>query len=436
VVQNLSADQVKTLQATLESDLLQELEAMVKPPVVNNTVVTNTVVNDLSEEKSQALLAQALMAAEERIQAIQLPEPKVERISVTNTIVQELSDEQRIAWLTEAKTQAAALLATLELPEPTHTVQHTSVTNIIERALSDQQKQQIFEQLFNQAAARLDGMVKPPVVTENYITNIIRETLSNADRESLLTQATQRSLAAMPKPKPQEIPLPGVNNIRSTPTASIGGGQENVAAGAFSIAPGGRDNLAKGAYSLASGRRAKALHDGALVWADSQDQDFVSTTANQASLRASGGVRIQSGTAATGTELAAGGTAWERVSPASSKRDLARADVTDVLDRLNKLAIYTYRNKEEPSGAIHLGPQSEEFYRAFGLGSGPDRINSADIDAVSLAAIQALHQMWLEKLVEAERSKLEIQRLRNEVDGINAFIKELRQLLEVQAAQP
>lgn len=86
-----------------------------------------------------------------------------------------------------------------------------------------------------------------------------------------------------------------VNWIASGATASfIGGGRRNfVTNGAnFATIPGGRENVAGGDYSFASGRRARALHDGTFVWADSIDSDFSSSGTNQFLVRASGGVGI------------------------------------------------------------------------------------------------------------------------------------------------
>ena len=40
--------------------------------------------------------------------------------------------------------------------------------------------------------------------------------------------------------------------------------------------------------SFAAGRRAKAIHDGAFVWADSEDADFESSRPDQFIIRASG----------------------------------------------------------------------------------------------------------------------------------------------------
>jgi hypothetical protein len=74
----------------------------------------------------------------------------------------------------------------------------------------------------------------------------------------------------------------------------IGGGRNNFITNGVSFAtvPGGQDNRAGGDYSFAAGRRAKADHDGAFVWADSQNADFRSTDTNQFLIRAGGGVGI------------------------------------------------------------------------------------------------------------------------------------------------
>ncbi|MCP5528073.1 MAG: tail fiber domain-containing protein [Verrucomicrobiales bacterium] len=79
--------------------------------------------------------------------------------------------------------------------------------------------------------------------------------------------------------------------------ATVGGGSGNtVGDGAeYASIPGGFVNAADGAYSLAAGRRAKARHDGAFVWADATDADFDSTAANQFNVRATGGMRLETG---------------------------------------------------------------------------------------------------------------------------------------------
>ena len=86
----------------------------------------------------------------------------------------------------------------------------------------------------------------------------------------------------------------GFNNIANYSShATIGGGGENLITSnsTYATIPGGKLNIATN-YAFAAGHRAKAIHTGAFVWADSQDADFPSTATNQFLIRASGGVGI------------------------------------------------------------------------------------------------------------------------------------------------
>ncbi|MBI5774523.1 MAG: hypothetical protein HZA89_12355 [Verrucomicrobia bacterium] len=94
----------------------------------------------------------------------------------------------------------------------------------------------------------------------------------------------------------------GVNNVvqNNSDFSAISGGSANTIAGPFGVVPGGDRNVA-GTNAFAAGRRAKANHTGAFVWADSADADFASTNVNQFSVRAGGGVRLE--TAGAGLTL-------------------------------------------------------------------------------------------------------------------------------------
>jgi len=83
--------------------------------------------------------------------------------------------------------------------------------------------------------------------------------------------------------------------------ATIAGGWRNTNLADFATVWGGQHNLASGLASTAGGTRAKAVHSGTFVWADSGAGDFSSTTANQFSIRAQGGVRFA--TAGAGMSL-------------------------------------------------------------------------------------------------------------------------------------
>jgi trimeric autotransporter adhesin len=91
--------------------------------------------------------------------------------------------------------------------------------------------------------------------------------------------------------------------------SAIGGGQNNlVEGGSWSVIAGGRNNLIRGDYavvaggegnvavshSFAAGRRARAIHDGSFIWADSVNADFITTRFNEFAIRADGGLRLES----------------------------------------------------------------------------------------------------------------------------------------------
>jgi hypothetical protein len=78
---------------------------------------------------------------------------------------------------------------------------------------------------------------------------------------------------------------------------TVGGGAGNTASGIGSTVPGGRYNLAEGRYSFAAGFGARAIHDGAFVWADFTSGCYDSTAEDQFAVRATGGVTFNTGTA-------------------------------------------------------------------------------------------------------------------------------------------
>ena len=91
------------------------------------------------------------------------------------------------------------------------------------------------------------------------------------------------------------------------------------------------------------------------------------------------------------------------------KEDFEAVDVQDVLDRLVNLPMLTWRYRTEEPGVRHLGPTSQDFMAAFGLGDNPEGIGAVDADGVTMAAIQALHAN-----VEALRTENEALRQQTE----------------------
>ncbi len=133
---------------------------------------------------------------------------------------------------------------------------------------------------------------------------------------------------------PQSTIGGGLSNTASGQGSTIGGGDFNRASGFESTIPGGRSNEASGDHSFATGSNAKAIHDGAFVWADdSINAVFSSTADNQFSVRAAGGTRIFSNAdLTTGVVLAPGTSAWAAASDYRLKDNISEYSVLDKLD--------------------------------------------------------------------------------------------------------
>ncbi len=142
----------------------------------------------------------------------------------------------------------------------------------------------------------------------------------------------------------------GANNIASGPAATVGGGNTNTASGAFATVPGGQNNTADGFHSFAAGQQAKAIHDGAFVWADSQNAEFASTAVNQFNVRAAGGARLFTG--GTGLRLDTDTVVFSGSSQTARFGDAANVDFNP-LTSLNGLLIE--QGNSESSGIFFDG---------------------------------------------------------------------------------
>lgn len=262
--------------------------------------------------------------------------------------------------------------------------------------------------------------------------------------------------------------------------STIGGGRYNTITNGAKHAtiPGGLNNTAGGYSSFAAGHRAKANHQGAFVWADSQDADFASTAANQFNIRALGGVRLSDDTRALsfgsntrqminlyddnyGIGVQSGGTyfrtttrfSWFQggthsdtanspgaggallmtlnsggltvngtfvsASDRNVKENFRPVSPREVLDKVAALPITEWNYKAD-QGSRHIGPVAQDFHAAFGVGPDNKHIAMVDADGVALAAIQGLNAKLEEKetrIAGLERRLENLERLINRENG-------------------
>jgi hypothetical protein len=211
----------------------------------------------------------------------------------------------------------------------------------------------------------------------------------------------------------------GANSARSV----IGGGENNdIAANAVAATiPGGSNNEANGYYSFAAGRRAKALFQGAFVWADSQFADFSSPFPDSVSFRCQNGVRFTSGDAGGNQTVSwlPGFAAWSFSSDRNLKEGLTAVNTREVLDKVSRLPMNEWNFKGYPQR--HIGPMAQDFHAQFPLNDNERMIDSGDLHGVALAAIQGLNQ----KVEEREAA------LRKELKRRDAENAELKTRLTV-----
>jgi hypothetical protein len=210
------------------------------------------------------------------------------------------------------------------------------------------------------------------------------------------------------------------------------------------------------------------------VWADSQNADFASTTANQFNIRASGGVRLSDDTPAisfgtTGRQMinlyantygigvqtstmyfrsnsrfswfdggthsdsqnspGTGGTVlmtltsggltvngtFVSASDRNTKENFKPVDPRAVLAKVVALPLSEWNYKSD-TASRHLGPMAQDFYAAFGVGPDDKHIATVDADGVALAAIQGLNQ-------KLEQKETEITDLKRRLDALEKIIR-------------
>jgi hypothetical protein len=213
----------------------------------------------------------------------------------------------------------------------------------------------------------------------------------------------------------------GYQNSATANYSFIGGGTNNLAGGNAATVPGGSENMAMGSYSLAAGQQAQALHQGAFVWADSQNAAFASTSNDQFLVRAQGGLGIntnnpQGAALNVNGAIVASGTVTANgvllTSDRSAKENFAALDSQTVLAKVTALPLTEWNYKDGPAGVRHVGPMAQDFHAAFQLNGNDDKhISVVDESGVALAAIQGLNQKIAERDAEIQELKQRLDRL-------------------------
>jgi hypothetical protein len=151
-------------------------------------------------------------------------------------------------------------------------------------------------------------------------------------------------------------------------------------------------------------------------------------------MRFSGGYKLYTDAEATvGTQLAPGGNSWATISDRRKKENFSPVDGEAFLKKIARMELTSWNYKgQDPKLYRHYGPMAQDFYAAFGndgVGTiGNDTtINQADMEGVSLVAIQALVKRTEELKKENEQLKQQLSQYQAENGSLKAEITRDRQ---------
>jgi hypothetical protein len=179
---------------------------------------------------------------------------------------------------------------------------------------------------------------------------------------------------------------------------------------------------------------------GTFIWSDGSAQQsadtFRNTANNEFAARATGGFRFRTNLGGTtGCNLPAGSGVFNCTSSRYTKQNFLAVNGEDVLARLRNVPVTTWNYISEGAQSKHMGPMAEDFYQAFGLGTGNTSIGVQDLAGVSLAAVKSLDQrtaLLQQRTIEVEQLRAEVQQLR----AANATMEQRLAALEQNMQQP
>lgn len=204
-----------------------------------------------------------------------------------------------------------------------------------------------------------------------------------------------------------------MNQIAVTASEScIPGGISNSVAGSSSFAMGNTNVItATGGASICLGQNATATLQNTFVWSDGTA--LTSPAAHAMAFCNVGGFNWWTNAGVSvGAQLAAGGSAWAAASDVRLKENLSVVDGNEARRAIIRdVDVYTYSLPGQSDGCRNYGPTAQQWHRAFpSAGKDPLRIDTMDLDGISLAAIKALDaQLTRLETIVYDRRRLQLR---------------------------
>jgi hypothetical protein len=97
-----------------------------------------------------------------------------------------------------------------------------------------------------------------------------------------------------------------------------------------------------------------------------------------------------------------------------------------ILDKLVGIPLSEWNYKSDSPSVRHVGPMAQEFRSAFQLGADDKHIDMIDANGVTMASIQALYQMMLEKDKEIKQLRTQMAQQQAQLNQVRRTIRRRR----------
>jgi hypothetical protein len=177
---------------------------------------------------------------------------------------------------------------------------------------------------------------------------------------------------------------------------------------------------------------------GTFIWSDgsasASADTFRNTANNEFAARATGGFRFRTNLAGTtGCNLPAGSGVFNCTSSRFTKENFLNISGEDVLTKLRNMPVTSWNYISEGKQVRHIGPMAEDFFQAFGLGTGNTSIGIQDLAGVGLAATKALEERTAElqqKTTELQQKSTEVEQLRGRVSVLEERLANIEKAIQ------
>ena len=113
-------------------------------------------------------------------------------------------------------------------------------------------------------------------------------------------------------------------------------------------------------------------------------------------------------------------------SDSALKANFSMIDTRSVLDKLAALPIKEWSYKSDSPSVRHLGPMAQDFKEAFNLGADDKHIDMVDANGVTMASVQALYRMMLEKDEEIKQLRTQMAQQQAQLNQVRRAIRRRR----------